>query len=312
MPLSEELRNRLETVVADTVWAERNHAEQQGSLAQFHQELQAASEELKKLSRGENVSYDLPRMGEAYALWYHMRRVSQIYEALEKFPQVAAPLKKGWADPWRVLDIGAGTGAGVMAMSHWANDLDGADAVGRTVVDCLEPAAPMRTLGSAVVTQMAETGEPVVEARWLNAGLDDDADFDAAGYHLILCSTTFDYLEEGTWDRDIREIVSFLHARLKPGGCVVFLAPNRGYDAKSKKQGPKVRFVKKLISEASFKAYVKRDVVAHTGPQTQIEAMRTQLCQDARQTGAGFGLGNGVPEYTTDTFSYGVYWPKPS
>ena len=36
----------------------------------FHQELARASQELLKLSRGENCNYGLPRMGEAYALWY--------------------------------------------------------------------------------------------------------------------------------------------------------------------------------------------------------------------------------------------------
>lgn len=312
MPLSEELRNRLETVVADTVWAERNLAEQQGTLTLFHKELRDASEELKKLSRGGNVNYDLPRVGEAYALWYHMRRVSQIYEALEKFPQVATPLEKGWADTWSVLDIGAGTGAGAMGLSAWISQALPAGCLQRITVDCLEPSRQMISAGENIVAQMQQSGLPIGQTRWLQGGIGGAADYAPDRYHLILCSTTFDYLEENDWDRSIGEIVGFLHQCLRPGGCVVFLAPNRGYDASQNQQGPKVRFVEQLIAEAGLKQYRRDDASSHKGVQKQIVAMRMRLSQDACQTGAGCGLGYGVPDYTTDTFSYGVYWPKTS
>ena len=44
--------------------------------------------------------------------------------------------------------------------------------------------------------------------------------------------------------------------------------------------------------------------------QTQILGMRKRLNQDSRQFGVALGLGDGVPDYTTDTFSYGHYRPK--
>ncbi|HEY7768120.1 MAG TPA: hypothetical protein VIB55_08060 [Longimicrobium sp.] len=308
MPLSEELRSRLETTVANAVWAERNQSERQGTLTPFHQELRDASEELKKLSRGVNVDYDLPRMGEAYALWYHMRRVSQMYEALEKFPQVATPLEKGWADPWRVLDVGAGTGAGAMGLSAWTSQAFPPGFVQRITVDCLEPSRHMISAGENIMAQMHQSGLPIAQTRWLQGGIGAAADYATDGYHLILCSTTFDYLEERDWDGKIGEIMDFFNERLRPGGCVVFLAPNRGFD--EGQQGPKVRFVEELISAAGLKSYNWSDVASYKGVQTEVLEMRTRLTRDAIQAGAGFGLGNGVPDYSTDTFSYGCYQPR--
>lgn len=311
MPLPSDSLSQLETVVADAVWTNRNEAEQQKCLPSFHQELACASQELLKLSRGENCDYSLPRMGEAYALWYHMRRVSQIYEALEKFPRVATPLTWDNRPPWRVLDVGAGTGAGAMAVSRWVSDVHGSAAVDRTMVDCLEPAAPMVSMGNKILTQMADAGLPVANTRWLNAGLGDDADFAGAGYHLVLFSTTFDYLEDGTWEGEIPKIVDFLDRCLIAGGSVIFLAPNRGFDGVQ--QGPKVRFVEELISKAGLEEYKKRvNFQPYKGTQTQILGMRKRLNQDARQSGPNGGLGDGNPDYTTDTFSYGVYRPRAS
>ena len=99
-----------------------------------------------------------------------------------------------------------------MAVSRWASDVHGPDSVGRTTVDCLEPAAPMISMGNKILTQMADAGLPVADTRWLNAGLGGDADFAGAGYHLVLFSTTFDYLEEGAWEA--RSPRSWIHDRV--------------------------------------------------------------------------------------------------
>lgn len=308
MPIPDDVRHQLETIVADAVWAERDHAEQQGVLQQFHEELHAASEELKKLSRGENVDYDLPRMGEAYALWYHMRRVSQMYEVLEKFPQIATSLERGWASPWRVLDVGAGTGAGMMGLSAWVSQTLPPDALHRVSFDCLEPSRQMISAGENIIGKMQKVGITIAQTRWLQGGIGATGDHALDKYDLMLCSTTFDYLEDSAWDPNIDEIKRFLASHLKPGGCVVFLVPNRGFA--NGQQGPKVRFVERLISAAGLKSYKWNDVSPHNGVQKQIVAMRMRLSQNACQTKAGCGLGYGVPDYTTDTFSYGVFWPR--
>ncbi|HEX8316839.1 hypothetical protein [Longimicrobium sp.] len=311
MPLSSASLAQLETVVADAVWSSRNEAEKQGCLPLFHQELARASQELLKLSRGENCDYDLPRMGEAYALWYHMRRVSQIYEALEKFPQVATALEKGWADPWRVLDIGAGTGAGAMALSSWISHAHPSDAPQRTAIDCLEPSGQMISTGEKIVEQKQKSGLPLAQTRWLQGGIGAEADYAPDKYHLILCSTTFDYLEEDDWSRKVGEVTTFFNGRLKPGGCAIFLAPNRGFDGVQ--QGPKVRFVEELISKAGLVEYRRKvDIQPHKGTQTQILGIRKRLNQDARRACPDGGLGDGIPDYTTDTFSSGVYRPRSS
>jgi hypothetical protein len=163
-------------------------------------------------------------------------------------------------------------------------------------------------MGNEILTQMAGAGLPVANTKWLNAGLGDDAEFAGAGYHLVLFSTTFDYMGEETWNDEIPRIVEFLNRRLSPGGSVIFLAPNRGFDGVQ--QGPKVRFVTRLISAADLKAYGKGDVIPHTGVQTQILGLRQRLNQDSRRFGASLGLGDGVPDYTTDTFCYGHYRPR--
>jgi hypothetical protein len=167
----------------------------------------------------------------------------------------------------------------------------------------------MISMGNQILAQMADDGLPVGTTRWLNAGLEDDADFASAGYHLAVFSTTFDYLEEGMWQGEIPGITDFLNRRLIAGGSVVFLAPNRGFDGVQ--QGPKVRFVERLISAAGLVEYGKRvDVRPHKGTQTQIRDIRERLNKDARQFGRDGGLGDGLPDYTTDTFSYGAYRPK--
>ncbi len=100
----------MEEVVAEAVLAERNRAEEHGELGAFFTDLKEASSDLFKLGGRENVDYSLARMGEAYALWYHMRRAANAYDALRSFADCLKPAF--WQKTWRVLDTGSGTRGG--------------------------------------------------------------------------------------------------------------------------------------------------------------------------------------------------------
>ena len=72
---------------------------------------------LAKAERRRYENYHEPRKGEVYALWFHLMRMDNIVSALlavkAKMKGTAFQIKP----EMRVLDIGSGTGTGVMALT---------------------------------------------------------------------------------------------------------------------------------------------------------------------------------------------------
>jgi DNA helicase-2/ATP-dependent DNA helicase PcrA len=64
------------------------------------------AKELNTLVSGEDLCYDRPGSAIAYAAWYHGERVNQFIRVLESVPELVER-----ARPWRVIDLGAGSGA---------------------------------------------------------------------------------------------------------------------------------------------------------------------------------------------------------
>jgi SAM-dependent methyltransferase len=261
-------------------------------------------------------------MGEAYALWYHMRRVAQLYELFERCPGAFKPLE--WADrTWRMLDVGAGTGAGAMAVAQWLRDDMEARFPGtleRASVTCLEPARPMLETGDRIAAVLAERFPRGVKQDWRMGALEEEHDLDDP-YDVILFSTTFDYVEAVREDELLDEVLRFVDRHLAPGGSVLALAPNAGYDGVN--AGPKIRFARRIfaaLGENGFREYRKEDPAEPPAAvQALIQRERCRLYDEAASLSPPVQLyprhpesfsEASQPQYRRDAFSYGRWLPR--
>ena len=231
----------LEHIVASTI--ERRYAQlpHNTDKTNFLTNLQKASSELWKLSRGYNVNYALSQMGDAYALYYHMRNTERIYIALDQIMQ-----KVSLPSQIKVLDVGSGTGSGAMAMAFWMyekywNHLKNA----KLDVAMAEKALPMRDVAECVLNNFRHYVElSEEEFTWnhkindmLSASrLPDDRTFD-----VILFCYTFWYQESIQWEKSKNYVLN-IAKHLNPGGIMLFLTPTK-----------KVGFID----------YLKTDVLSH-------------------------------------------------
>jgi SAM-dependent methyltransferase len=319
MPIAVEHLRELERLVADSVRAVRDEAERAGELPRFHAELKSAVDSLRGLAEARDCDYDLPFMGEAYALWYHMRRVSQLYNVFDKYSTAFRPLE--WDRPWRMLDVGAGTGAGGMALARWILDRKEQDfpgALRRASVTCLEPALPMLVSGQRIAQLAVDHELPAVLTDWRHGGVGNDAVLGDDTFDVILFSTTFDYFDEADKATEQDRVVDFVRARLAPRGSILFLVPNAGY--KDGVSGPKIRFVTELLRKLEpegFTQYgVRPEPGAHLGLQEEILRVRCDFFDEAFTINPLIALDRArtdelpdkeQPRYTTDTFSYGCW-----
>lgn len=87
----------------------------------FKRDLQLASQELLGLAHGDDVCYDRPGFGPAYALWFQGRRVNQALAVL------AGPFANARVSQLHVFDLGAGAGAVMTALLllRWARLQEG-------------------------------------------------------------------------------------------------------------------------------------------------------------------------------------------
>ena len=191
-------------------------------------ELKVANEQLLRLSAGLDVDYSLPRIGEAYALWYHMRRVANVFEAFSWFEEDLLRLSP--SGQWRVIDIGAGTGAGSMALAAWMHSRSFSTArKAQTRVVTIEREGAMLEAADFILRRVARTlGNelPLLGLPKNVRRLSDVVHLPAYEvYEVALFSTTFDHLTAGALrDEAIGGILAVLE-RLLPDGLAFFLVP---------------------------------------------------------------------------------------
>lgn len=171
-----------------------------------------------------HVNYNMPRMGEAYALWYHMLRVENIYMALAR--AYGDDLPSGRV---RMLDLGSGTGAGAMALGHLVGQRSWAEGEGTVVsVSCVEGAAPMRGMANRILRHFRNTlgvSEQLFDWNHEIARIQEAAKLPSARkFDLILFSYTF-WVMSGTMADAFRTLSVRIAHHLAPGGLVCFLTP---------------------------------------------------------------------------------------
>ncbi|HEV7588024.1 MAG TPA: class I SAM-dependent methyltransferase [Longimicrobium sp.] len=271
----------MEETVRETVFEARDAARAGGELRQFYLDLRTASAELFKLGDQQNVEYSVPRMGEAYALWYHMRRVANAYDALQAFTaEIRAAF---WSSkPWRVLDVGSGTGAVEMALTRWLVDHDAeaeTDPFGTCTVTCIEPSAEMAAVSRALLDRFARRLDRDLDVEVHTCALEDWVPENGQEFDLIVFSTTFDYLT-GEARRSMKRTVTELVGRhLTDWGVVLFIVPKgEGSDPQSKWS-----FVQELREELKIKgglSWRRRDEAA--SPLAPSDAVQ-KVVLDARE-----------------------------
>jgi SAM-dependent methyltransferase len=258
----------LEEEVASVVRRRYEELADTGARRRFLQEIQRADWDLRLLARGidlnrpaPEVNYATSRMGEAYALRYHLPHADNAAVLMDEFSFLARATGAGYfrrlgylLGQWlpirrlhradrrvRMLDIGAGTGAGAMALwfdahafrvSYGVTDLQ-VTAVG------VEPAKPMRAMADDILGVLqerladaegldAETARAVYA--WEYAPADNLQELYRLpverNFDLILFSYTFgpEHIKNSEHTlADVRGIAGRLHC----GGSLLFLTPKR-------------------------------------------------------------------------------------
>ncbi|HEX2079705.1 MAG TPA: class I SAM-dependent methyltransferase [Longimicrobium sp.] len=289
----------MERVVSEVVLDSCRSAEQAGRLAEFYTNLRIAADELYNLGARENVDYGLERIGEAYALWYHMRRVASVYQALETLRE---DLKRAlWDDrEWRVLDVGSGTCAAAMAIMRWlADNEEGADLVSTCSVLAIEPSHSMRRIGDGIVARFGTAigrefdRYDVLPHTLQEAPIDGERKFD-----LIIFSTTFDFLTGRAREEMMKSVVRLVEQHLAVWGTVLFIVPVGGPDENSKwdfvqELGDRVR----TVPQVSWCTVGDLVELPAEGVQQALENVRGAFNRGAAALGQPpvFPTGAGVP-----------------
>lgn len=219
----------LESLVAEALIGDSyGDFETDGTRLRYLRELKAANEQLLRLSAGLDVDYSLPRIGEAYALWYHMRRVANVFEAFSCFEEDL--LRSSPSGQWRVIDIGAGTGAGSMALAAWMcfRGFSTARSV-QTRVVAIEREGAMLEAADFILRRVARalgTELPLLRFPKGVRRLADAVHLPAYEvYEVALFSTTFDHLPPGAQRNEAIGAILAVLDRLLPHGLAFFLVP---------------------------------------------------------------------------------------
>ena len=232
MPISPMTWDDLEKVVADSVYAHFASLDQtetendQTEREKFCRDVKRAHSQLLK-------TYDLPRIGEAYALWHHMMRANEICVALD-IAKMFGPLKYHVGE-FRVADIGSGTGAGVMAIVHWFVKTYPNRQVNLRI-DRVEPSRQMRDTASYILKayrqkledSFAENVRPVISAPHDPATISLSQYASTVNNKLDLClfCHTFSTADYANRDRISDEIMLIANEQLNSSGTLTFLLPD--------------------------------------------------------------------------------------
>lgn len=245
MPFTTMTWTDLEVIVADTVLKRYSSLRSDERRRDFCEDIGLAYSQLCKTLRLKDKSYEynasrvssdrennkadysMARIGEAYALQYHLHNADNIYTALSQIrlnPVLPANT--------RILDVGSGTGSGAMAIAYWIakNCSNLPDSVS---IEGVEPAKPMRAVASILLNDfyksLKKTLDPASQTfpfQWQHStatSLDNCVQLpEEVVYDLALFSHTFHLHEPDERKQQVVEVAK----RVKPGGVIAFLIPN--------------------------------------------------------------------------------------
>jgi SAM-dependent methyltransferase len=279
----------LEQIVSDAVIDDSYaDADTPGKQTRYLRELARANAELRGLSAGRNADYGLPRMGEAYALWYHMRRVANLYQILSGFEEDL--VRSSPSGQWRILDVGSGTGAGSMAFAVWM--FTRGFSLGRHVqtrVLCVEPENPMLEMADFILRRTAERTRcelPLLRMRKDERTLNAAARLPAVEvFEVVLFSTTFDYLDDPAQRESEIASVRTVLDRVIEDGLAFFLVPRV-----EAKRTLMAEIAAALVSSGGWKRMSRATDVPRTWPddgdvQTVIRDARTHFHREGERLG---------------------------
>lgn len=227
------LEEIVSSVVSDSLCQARTREEQ----IRFLEHIKEAETGLRNLYRGYNMNYALPHTGIAYLLKYHLSRADNIAMALRELHRMFQ-----FNSHLKVLDVGSGTGCGVIAFWHWMHlRLEGKfiERNNRSIlVETLEPAIPMRNVADKILPLMqtalaqeerlsSEEQKNIYLWKHCNESTLEEiaARLSDPVYDFILFSHTFDNLSPDQWKNHFNTL-TLLTRQLKQGGILIFLTPN--------------------------------------------------------------------------------------
>lgn len=284
----------LEQIVADSVIRDSYaDADTPGKQVRYLRELARANDALRGLSAGRNVDYGLRRMGEAYALWYHMRRVANLYQILSGFEEDL--VRSSPSGQWRILDVGSGTGAGSMAFAVWMYTRG--FSLGRNVqtrVLCIEPEDSMLEMADFILRRTAERTRCVLPLMRMRR---DERTLTAAArlpgievFEVVLFSTTFDYMDDPAQRQAEIAGVRTVLDRVLPDGLAFFLVPR--VEAKRTLMG---EIAADLVSSGAWKRLSRAPDVPRTWPDDgDMQQVVARTRSFLHGEGARLGLGDAV------------------
>jgi SAM-dependent methyltransferase len=207
----------------------------------FTREFSAAYKQLKNLNQ--NPDYDLPLIGDAYCLKYHLLRMDNLTTALDHVHK-AHPLLQ--SPESAVLDMCSGTGGSAMAIARWvAINLPLESAT--VAITSSEPVAHIRATAKRLVPilldKLFDTPPFPISIRFADktiaAGAERCRNKKAPFFDLIVFSYALWKQSAEEWNATTSDILSIAET-LKPDGVLLFLTPKSPIE--------KVRFMGHLTS----------------------------------------------------------------
>ncbi len=246
-----------ETIIATELRRKYEDTPNELQKADFLNRIRQAKEEMLKLKRGENIDYSIPYMGEAYAIYYHMQRVDNLYLALSEINKTHQ-----LTDTEKVLDIGSGTGSGSTAVCYWVNQNKESTSSRTVEVYAVERAEPMSKMAGSLMRNLRQ-GVSKNRLNFLHYPLSDTQiaiDRLRNGiFDLILFSYTFDVYDAEKYSEVMARVLR-LTRKLHQNGVALFLTPNP-----SAVSSAKVEFTQKLIDFLKSKGMVTLPISIRRG-----------------------------------------------